>query len=167
MKRDNRINRWLFKSQVEKERSLYDKYRQMKQMYKGFYESVQVAKTLDSLLDVHKAAWSIGFQNRNLGPSSYGMFRCESIPTMTIDQVYLGDVWGLWTNTIRFWNQHADEKMYCNGFGIDPETKVYDLIMSQYRNILRRNLEAIKKQVDSYIEEYEEINPPENPFKLW
>ena len=30
-----------------------------------------------------------------------------------------------------------------NGFGIDPEKKIYDLIMQQYRQHLRSNINAI------------------------
>ena len=101
------------------------------------------AKTLQDLIDVHKSAWNIGYRNRNISPCPWGMFRCNSIPELTLDTLYLGDIWGLWTNTGKFWEEHKDETMSGNGFGIDPNRKVYDLIIQQYRQHLRSNINAI------------------------
>ena len=101
------------------------------------------AKTLQDLINVHKHAWDIGYRNSNLGPCAWGMFRCESIPELTLDTLYLGDIWGLWTNTGRFWEEHKNETMSCNGFGIDPNKKIYDLIMQQYCRLLRSNINSI------------------------
>ena len=101
------------------------------------------AKTLQDLINVHKYAWDIGYKSSNLSPCAWGMFRCKSIPELTLDTLYLGDIWGLWTNTGRFWEEHKDETMSCNGFGIDPNKKCYDLIMQQYRQHLKCNINSI------------------------
>ena len=109
-------------------------------------EDLKRAKTLQELINVHKYAWEIGYQNSNLEPCAWGMFRCKSIPELTLDNLYLGNIWGLWTNNGRFWEEHKDETMAGNGFGIDPEKKIYDLIMLQYRRYLRLNINAISEQ---------------------
>lgn len=110
---------------------------------KQLNEDLTRAKTLQDLIDIHKHAWEIGYQNSNMAPCAWGMFRCNSISELTLDNLYLGDIWGLWTNTGRLWEEHKDEIMAGNGFGIDPEKKVYDLIMQQYRQHLRSNINAI------------------------
>jgi hypothetical protein len=101
------------------------------------------AETLQDLIDIHKHAWEIGYKNLNISPCPWGMFRCKLISELTLDNLYLGDIWGLWTNIGRFWEEHKNETMSCNGFGIDPNKKVYDLIMQQYRKHLRSNINAI------------------------
>jgi len=101
------------------------------------------AKTLQELINVHKHAWNVGYRNSGLSPCSWGMFRYDVISELTLDNLYLGDIWGLWTNTGRFWEEHKDETMAGNGFGIDPDKKVYDLIMQQYRQLLRSNINFI------------------------
>ena len=63
-----------------------------------------------------------------------------------VGTLYLGDIWGLWSNNGRFWENNKSETMAGNGFGIDPEKKVYDLIMQQYREHLRSNINAISEQ---------------------
>ena len=101
------------------------------------------ASTLQELINIHKHAWSIGYESPGLSPCSWGMFRCNSIPELTLDTLYLGDIWGLWTNTGRFWEKHKNETMSENGWGIDPNKKIYELIMQQYCRHLRANINAI------------------------
>lgn len=112
------------------------------------------AKVLEDLLDIHKIMWTIGFQNENLAPCSHGMFRTENIYDMTIDEVYLGNIYGLSTNNIRFWNQHSNEDMYGNGFGIDNNVKVYDIIFDQYKHHLSKNLMFIYTRKVNYMRCY-------------
>ena len=110
---------------------------------KQLNEDLERAQTLQDLIDIHKHAWDIGYQNSNLGPCEWGMFRCDCIPMLSLNTLYLGGIWGLWTNIGKFWEEHKDETMAGNGFGIDPEKKIYDLIMQQYRQHLRSNINAI------------------------
>ena len=110
---------------------------------KQLNQDLERSKNLQDLINVHKHVWDIGYQSSNLAPCPWGMFRCESIPELTLDNLYLGDIWGLWTNNGTFWEKHKNDTMAGNGFGIDPEKKVYDLIMQQYRQHLRSNINAI------------------------
>ena len=144
--RNNSWNR-LFHSKALKE---YQKWKKTAEAIIGWNnplnEDLTKAKTLQELINVHKHAWEIGYQNSNIAPCAWGMFRCDSISVLTLDTLYLGGIWGLWTNTGRFWEEHKSETMSGNGFGIDPEKKVYDLIMQQYRQHLRCNINAISEQ---------------------
>ena len=104
------------------------------------------ASTLSELMIVHKRAWNANYQNDNIGPCSYGYFRTKDIAKMTISEVYLGDIWGLWTHNIEWWEQNKEETMAGNGWGIDPSTTCYSLIYDQYKNHLVSNLNAIHNQ---------------------
>ena len=106
-------------------------------------EDLKRAKTLQDLIDIHKHAWQIGYRNSNIAPLEWGMFRCNSIPELTLDNLYLGDIWGLWTNPGTFWENHKDEKFGPNGFGIDETLPIYGFIMQQYRQLLRSNINSI------------------------
>lgn len=112
-------------------------------------------QTLVELLHVHKDLWNKGFQNFNLGPCSWGMFRTKSIPNMHPSEVFLGGIWGLSTRNIPFWEAYSDEDMSGNGFGLDDSTKIYDLIMNQYRRLLWLNVEDLTNKAKDYVREYE------------
>ncbi len=141
--RNNLWNR-IFHSRALKE---YQKWKETAKSIIGWNkqlnEDLKRATTLQDLIDIHKHAWDIGYQNSNLGPCPWGMFRCDCIPMLSLNTLYLGDIWGLWTNTGQFWEKHKDETMSTNGFNIDPDKKCYDLIMQQYRQHLRSNINAI------------------------
>ena len=110
-------------------------------------EDLQRAKTLQDLINIHKHAWEIGYRSPNIAPCPWGMFRCNSIPELTLDTLYLGNIWGLWTNNGTFWENHKSETMAGNSFGIDNDKLVYDLIVRQYQQHLKSNLNAIVKNV--------------------
>ena len=144
-----RNNLWnkIFRSKALKE---YQEWKEIAKSIIGWNkqlnEDLQRAKSLQDLINIHKHAWEIGYRNPNIAPCAWGMFRCESIPELTLDNLYLGDIWGLWTNTGRYWEQHRSEIMAGNGFGINEDKLIYDLIMQQYRHHLRSNLNAIADQ---------------------
>ena len=113
---------------------------------KQLNEDLQRATSLQNLINIHKHAWEIGYNNSNIAPCPWGMFRCNSIPELTLDSLYLGDIWGLWTNNGRFWEDHKSETMAVNGYGIDKDKLVYDIIVNQYRSHLRSNINAISQE---------------------
>lgn len=98
---------------------------------KLLYE-IKNATTLEALLVWYKRAWKAGFQNKNLGPDKYGMFRTNDINKMTIDEVFLGGIYGLWTFSISEW-ENTDEQSYA-------------IVKSQYQNLLISNIIAIERQ---------------------
>ena len=60
--------------------------------------------TLEDTFKVHRQlgamhlAWS-----HAICPDKYGMFRTSNIATMSTDEVFLGDIYGLWTHTLTYW----------------------------------------------------------------
>ena len=158
MKKRNLWNRIFHSEELKKEHEEYEKAKSLVGFGSETLQFIEGAKDLDELLKAHKIAWSRGYRNENLGPCSYGIFRTHTdIESMTADEVYLGDIWGLWTHNIPFWNDHKEETMSGNGFEIPEDTLCYDLIMRQYRNLLRKNIQNIINESREYIRNYENL----------
>ena len=90
MRKNNIWNRLFHKAEVQeniKQMSIYTK-----QCLEGqrFLDKIEESNTLITLMNIHKDAWEIGFQNENIGPCPYGVFRTLDIPSMTPDQISLG-----------------------------------------------------------------------------
>lgn len=156
--KENLWNKLFHKNHIKKQREVYKDSMNIMGLYNYFIDEIDKAKTLVDLLDIHKKAWKYGFRNYNLGPCSSGMFRCTDINSMTVDQVYLGNIYGLRTANIRFWNQNANEDMSCNGFGIPDDTKIITLILKQYKRHLESNIMSIYNEAEHFTKEYSKIN---------
>lgn len=113
--------------------------------------------SLIEMMHIHKKLWNDGFKNENTKPCKYGFFRTEDIATMRTDEVYLGDIYGLWTHNIPFWEDHRDETMAGNGFGISGDTKCYDLILDQYRICLSNAVKYQKRAAENLVNKYLEL----------
>lgn len=128
-----------------------DKSKALVGWYPHLEQRLKSATSLGQLLAIHRDAWNLGFQNPNLGPCPWGMFRTKSIPEMTPEEVYLGGIWGLSTNNIPFWSQNKEETMAGNGFGINDDKLIYELIMQQYRCHLRSNFNVLAKKAEEWL----------------
>ena len=75
MRKNNLWNRIFFKKEVRK--NMKDAELQLTLSNNGarIIKAVEKCDSLYELMDIHKEAWAIGFQNENLGPDKYGMFR--------------------------------------------------------------------------------------------
>ena len=143
MRKNNLWNRIFFKEEVRKNKEDAELQLTLSKNGARIINAIKECVSLYKLMDIHKKAWIIGFQNVNLGPDKYGMFRTKSIPTMKPEEVFLGGNWGLWTHTIPFWEERKSQPYGCNGFGIDPEISLYDIILNQYKLLLYSNLNRI------------------------
>ena len=70
---------------------------------------------------------------------------------MTPDQIYLGGIWGLFTHSIPFWEEDKEDKYGCNGFGIDENLSLYEMIVDQYRKLLTSVLCSTKQETITLI----------------
>lgn len=89
------------------------------------------AGSLMGLLDIHKKLWNDGIRHRNIGPDEFGMFRTGDIATMSPSQVFLGNVYGLWTAPLSEWIGTKDER----------------IILEQYRNHLMTNVDWLRSLI--------------------
>lgn len=158
MKRRNLWN-WIFHAkELKKDYKEYLKCKNLILSFDDIIFSINLKKKLSQLITVHKKAWKLGFRNINLSPNKHGIFRTSSIPNMTTKEVFLGNIYGLNTHTIKYWEDHSEDLYGENSFGINPNTKVYDIVFEQYRRILRTNIQVIYNNAKSYVNEYEKIN---------
>lgn len=116
-----------------------------------FIKDLEECHDLRQLLDIHKRMWREGIRNERIAPDRYGMFRTEDINTMREEEVYLGNIYGLWTFTIPEWEQKKGERYGANGWDIDPDTLVYDLVVRQYRELLLTIVRNIKKEAEEHL----------------
>lgn len=116
----------------------------------GNPDSVKVTglTSLFDVLDVHKEIWAEGFQNENIGPDKYGMFRTESIGEMIPQEVFLGNIYGLFTKPIPFWEEFKNEGKMGGGYEIYKYLTTYQIVLMQYKHHLTSNIEAIKKMAE-------------------
>ena len=138
----NLWNRMFHRKTLRKQRSLYWKSKALVSNYPKVKEEIENSTDLLQLLATHKMAWVYGFRNNNLGPCEFGMFRTKSIPDMTSDEVYLGNINGLWTFTLNEWQKKKG-------------SEDYNIIVFQYKNHLLSNVVNIVKTAKKYISQYE------------
>ena len=113
--------------------------------------------SLIDMMHIHKKLWNDGFQNENTRPCQYGFFRTKDIATMRTDEVYLGDIYGLWTHNIPFWEDNRYETMAGNSFGLANDTLCYSLILSQYRACLSNAVKYQKREAENLVNKYLEL----------
>ena len=114
-------------------------------------DAIHKCDSLTKLVKLHKLAWANGFKNENLAPQRYGMIRSNSIEELTPNQVFLGGIWGLNTYPIPFWEEYKGDKYGCNGFGLDPNTDLYTLILNQYKELIVSNVQSLYKKAKKRI----------------
>lgn len=111
-------------------------------------QQLDACQHLGELMRVHKKMWRDGFNHPNIGPDEYGMYRTKDINTMTIDDVYLGGVYGLNTNNITFWENRGDDPY-------NESASCYDVVFNQYYNHLMKNVQYMfclaEKNMTTYI----------------
>ena len=117
-----------------------------------FLKKVTTCSTLMECFELHKDLWRKGYQNENLGPNPYGMFRTSDITRMRPSEVYLGNIYGLFTKSIPEWRRYEDEPIRGNGFNIDPETTIGELLVDQYKSLLRSNVIAIHEELQDWLD---------------
>lgn len=97
--------------------------------------------TLEDTFKIHRQlgamhlAWSSA-----ICPDKYGMFRTSNIATMSMDEVFLGDIYGLWTHTLTFWLSYQDE---------DTVSKITNQYYQQVLSGIKAEIEELKKKISS------------------
>lgn len=114
-----------------------DKRRTAYHEVNNYIQRLSSARSLDEVFNLHKELWKKGIHHRNFGPDKMGMFRCDDINAMTMDHVYLGNVHGIWTNTMRFFKDGYEKRG-------DVDTDVYMTVLNQYKNHMVSNLKFIE-----------------------
>lgn len=143
MRKNNLLNRIFFKREVEENEEDALLQNLLAENGACIINEIEKCDSLGELLSIHKSAWTLGFQNENLGPDKYGMFRTENIPTMQPSEVFLGNICGLFTHAIPFWEERKSQPYGYNGFNMNPKISLYDIVLDQYKRLLISNIKDI------------------------
>ena len=117
-----------------------------------YLNKIAECKSLMECFELHKDMWNKGFQNKNLGPDKFGMFRTEDITKMRPSEVYLGNIYGLFTKSISDWKRYEKEPIRGNDWHVPPETTIGELLVDQYKRILRSNIIAIHEELQDWLD---------------
>lgn len=151
MKHYNIWNKIFHSRELNKNVADYKLQQSLVNSYECWLTKIGNANTLSECMILHKRIWRKGFKNPNLGPDKYGMFRTIDINTMTIDDVYIGGVYGLNTLTIAQWEDYKDEPY-------DSKQTCYDIILSVYKKLLKSNIIAIANNAKVLVKQYQSKN---------
>lgn len=144
---------------IEKQRKMFNFHKGLIEKSEAYLKRLTDCKSLIELLEIHKELWTDGYRNKNIGPNPYGMFRTNYIPNMTPDEVYLGNIFGLWTFSLQEWEKDHKTLFGGNMYGIPANTTNYEVVLRQYKQLLKSNVKILVCFSEKYIHEYKKINP--------
>ena len=97
--------------------------------------------TLEDTFKIHRQlgamhlAWSPA-----ICPDKYGMFRTSNIATMSTDEVFLGDIYGLWTHSLTYWLSSKNDE------AVSIVTNQY---YQQVLSGIKAEIEELKNKINS------------------
>ena len=156
MKTNNLFNRIFHKKELAELKKQALIYKKQLEYGVQIIAAIHKCDSLTKLVELHKLAWANEFKNKNLAPQRYGMIRSNSIEELTPNQVFLGGIWGLNTYSIPFWEEYKGRKYGCNGFGLDPNTDLYTLILNQYKGLIESNVQSLYQKAKNEYYKYEQ-----------
>ena len=156
MKTNNLFNRIFHKKELAELKKQALIYKKQLEYGIQIITAVHKCNSLTKLVELHKLAWANEFKNENLAPQRYGMIRSNSIEELTPNQVFLGGIWGLNTYSIPFWEEYKGHKYGCNGFGLDPNTDLYTLILNQYKGLIVSNVQSLYQKAKNEYSKYKQ-----------
>lgn len=97
--------------------------------------------TLEDTFKVHRQLGAMHLAwNSAICPDKYGMFRTSNIATMDPSEVFLGDIYGLWTHSLSYWLTCCDE---------DAVSKITNQYYQQVLSGIKAEMKELKKKINS------------------
>lgn len=97
--------------------------------------------TLEDTFKVHRQLGAMHLAwNHAICPDKYGMFRTSNIATMSTDEVFLGDIYGLWTHSLTYWLSSKNE---------DAVSIITDQYYQQVLSGIEAEIEELKIKIHS------------------
>lgn len=154
IRKENLWNRIFHRKQLKEQRQEQIRLWYVIDKATGAIAKLEKASSLRELLDIHKEMWKNGLRDKSISPNENGMFRTKNIVDMKAEEVFLGDIYGLWTFNIPKWEEKKDEAFGFNDYGLPEKTTIYELVMAQYRQRLVKSVDTIKEDASK---KYREI----------
>lgn len=127
-------------------------------MYQSLVNNWRNITELSDCIEYHKFIWALGVTSLCISVSPFGTFRATCINELNASNVYLGDCFGLWTKTISEWIPIQNEKFGGNTFGIDPEMTLKQILVWQYKELLKSALDCEKKKSEQIVIKLKKLN---------
>lgn len=106
-----------------------------------FKDELMSHHTLEDTFKIHRQLGAMHLAwNPAICPDQYGMFRTSNIATMSMDDVFLGDICGLWTHILTYWLTCNDE---------DAVIIVTGQYYEQVLNGIKAEIRELKKKINS------------------
>lgn len=97
--------------------------------------------TLEDTFKVHRQLGAMHLAwNHAICPDKYGMFRTSNIATMSTDEVFLGDIYGLWTHSLTYWLSSKNE---------DAVSTITDQYYQQVLSGIKAEIKELAKKIHS------------------
>ena len=97
--------------------------------------------TLEDTFKVHRQLGAIHLAwSHAICPDKYGMFRTSNIATMSTDEVFLGDIYGLWTHSLTYWLSSKNE---------DAVSTITDQYYQQVLSGIKAEIKELAKKIHS------------------
>ncbi len=93
---------------------------------------------IDFFKDTTEEAQILAKHINNAGRDKYGWVRARRGEPVTLDNLYLGDVYGLWTNTAAFWKER-------------PEKDVQAIIQNQLSSFIKSHREPMMELISKVL----------------
>ena len=149
-------NRIFHKKRLQEQQQEVERLKQIVKSANDFLQQLNLCTDLQMMVHLNKDIWGCGIRNKYIGPCEYGMFRTKDILTMKPEEVYLGDIYGLWTFSIPIWEQQKGNKYGESAatWGLSPDITLYEIVCDQYRNHLVSNVTVIRNEAIASLEKY-------------
>lgn len=157
--KENFWNKIMKGAAIEQQRKMFNFHKGLVEKSEAYIKRLTDSQSLIELLNIHKELWADGYRNKNLGPNPHGMFQTDYIPNMTPNEVFLGNIFGLWTKSITNWEKDHKTLFGENMYGIPADTTNYEVVLRQYKQLLKFNVKSLVCFSEKYIREYKKINP--------
>lgn len=121
---------------------------------RGLYQVVRDMKDLNSPrhASMINPLTELVLQISMTGRVEFGWNRTAPGELVTEDNVYLGDIWGLWTKTVRFWKTRRDDKKGTHGWAAPgnyfASRNCYDLVSDQARGFIGDHIPVMVELID-------------------
>lgn len=97
--------------------------------------------TLEDTFKIHRQLGAMHLAwNHAICPDKYGMFRTSNIATMSMDEVFLGDIYGLWTHSFTYWLSSKND---------DAVSVITDQYYQQVLSGIEAEIEELVKKINS------------------
>lgn len=133
--KDNLWNKFFYKKKLQKRKEL-KRLKDIERTADEYMPRLNECNSLMGLMHLHKELWAQGLRNKNIGPCQDGIFRTQDIITMKPDEVFLGNVFGLWTFAIPEWEKIREV----------ADSIAYNIVCEQYRQLLMSNVVGMKNE---------------------